>query len=836
MAVLAGMQAGEKSHALSKTPQRAVTPDIETDALTVLSSSEAPLLFIRAPAGFGKTICLEQLASRVEKQGRRTVWCSLQELAEKLKTASEATYFIDCGVHNLSGPVEGLIDLVRTTAGAQVRIAVRQLPDINWTSYDFDNTVKIVGPEHLTFSVEQISRLFRGLRSSQTGEFRAKELLALTGGWPLAIGAALQRARARGDKWFGDVASIAQLDTYRGVIESKVLSELPGDFLVTLQHLASMQLISPAIAQHVLGRSVDAELALAYQNYGLISPAPAHPEFYVMNPLVRKVLARSVGGNTERIGQAARWYLKHEMADEAIEHFLDADEAKQACHVLQEWGSQLLRTSGDIIRMSRWIDRIESSDVELPATLRLWRTWALTHSQRIEEAAAELELAERWLRDHPNPADQAYADRLRVGLASRRGDLDEVERLGELWLDTWRDLEPHSAVGVCILISMAKAYFNDELAQRRMLMRAREYAIRCGNHPSNLWILAIEALAELDAGRAKLASEFADRAMESCARLCGTETPIYNLLTILSARVHLELGDTAKAGDLLDESYLATRNYSLPETNLTAQLVRIAVLEDRFGCDAAIAAIHESGLIGNRYREFGDVLAAELLVRHGRYDEARRRLSLLLDGLAPDDQGNLGHEYKIVDCMILIAEEKYAEANAILPSLLEHADAHGQKRRAVTLLLLRAACEWRLGRETSARRFFSRAVAIAATGPLYMTVMNMSWVIKELVARASNRDAANSQANAFVTTLKKRMGVEDEFHELDEREPAIGQLTPREREIVGLLDSTMKVPELADYLGLGVSTLKWHLRNIYSKLCVSNRSGAVAVARRCAII
>lgn len=55
-------------------------------------------------------------------------------------------------------------------------------------------------------------------------------------------------------------------------------------------------------------------------------------------------------------------------------------------------------------------------------------------------------------------------------------------------------------------------------------------------------------------------------------------------------------------------------------------------------------------------------------------------------------------------------------------------------------------------------------------------------------------------------------------------------LTGREREILGMLVAGHTNKELAERLGLSVHTVDSHLRNIYSKLEVHNRSGAVARA------
>lgn len=56
------------------------------------------------------------------------------------------------------------------------------------------------------------------------------------------------------------------------------------------------------------------------------------------------------------------------------------------------------------------------------------------------------------------------------------------------------------------------------------------------------------------------------------------------------------------------------------------------------------------------------------------------------------------------------------------------------------------------------------------------------------------------------------------------------ELTDREREVLALLVDGMSNQEIADKLFLGLGTVKFHVRNIYSKLGVDNRVAAVTLA------
>jgi ATP/maltotriose-dependent transcriptional regulator MalT len=62
------------------------------------------------------------------------------------------------------------------------------------------------------------------------------------------------------------------------------------------------------------------------------------------------------------------------------------------------------------------------------------------------------------------------------------------------------------------------------------------------------------------------------------------------------------------------------------------------------------------------------------------------------------------------------------------------------------------------------------------------------------------------------------------------------ELTKREVAILKRLESGLSNKEIAEAIFISEGTLKWHLHNVYGKLDVKNRSGAMARARALGIL
>lgn len=101
----------------------------------------------------------------------------------------------------------------------------------------------------------------------------------------------------------------------------------------------------------------------------------------------------------------------------------------------------------------------------------------------------------------------------------------------------------------------------------------------------------------------------------------------------------------------------------------------------------------------------------------------------------------------------------------------------------------------------------------------------------ELLHHAASNNIYLKDVNRLLATFGSV-----EAHSLVPVQPLIEPLSARELEVLHYLAKGLSNQAIADQLFVSLAAVKWHARNIYGKLEVSNRTQAVARARELGIL
>ena len=139
----------------------------------------------------------------------------------------------------------------------------------------------------------------------------------------------------------------------------------------------------------------------------------------------------------------------------------------------------------------------------------------------------------------------------------------------------------------------------------------------------------------------------------------------------------------------------------------------------------------------------------------------------------------------------------------------------------IELLVLKAQALSGNGQKEQAMEFLAQALCLAYPENYIRPFLDDVSYIKEFLPALKDR---NQEKNAFIDQIlsKKTISSPLKFSPVNLIEP----LTEREQDVLRLMAAGMSNPEIAQELYLSLNTIKTHLKSIFGKLEVKNRTQA----------
>ena len=180
----------------------------------------------------------------------------------------------------------------------------------------------------------------------------------------------------------------------------------------------------------------------------------------------------------------------------------------------------------------------------------------------------------------------------------------------------------------------------------------------------------------------------------------------------------------------------------------------------------------------------------------------------------------------------------------LLDALLDLAKRTYNKNRLLEIYALRAMAFDLLGRKEDSYADLAEAVRIAETGYYRRVFVDLGSHMQELLHKlpttGSSRVTVERILEAYPITRSSNgndKGVEQSDSQNFGKYPVFMEpLTPRERQIMALLQEPVSMKEIGLNLGIQYTTVKRHTVNIYSKLGVNSRWDAVTKAKQLGIL
>jgi LuxR family maltose regulon positive regulatory protein len=593
-------------------------------------------------------------------------------------------------------------------------------------------------------------------------------------------------------------------------------------------------------------------LAYLTQNNLFIIPLDDRRQWYRYHHLFADLLRYRLGQTqpthvSDLHRRASVWYAAHDFVEDALHHTLAAGDFDRAADLIESVGSEMMG-QGRLATLRGWVERLPEPIIRAHPRISVGQAWYFNLTGQIEAIEPCLLDAERALQD--GASDQLTVAEMRGAIALLRafvaGYQNNLPRAVELLQEALSHLPEdqmyYRSVAYLRLGTIYK-YQSAWEAAEEAARQAQKLGEQSGNFYSALFAISLQAEVLVIQGQlrcgAKLCQNTIDRYMDH-----QEERLIPSL-----AFVYITLGQILyERNDLESASHALIKGIRLGEKMMAVW----PVMRDGFTSLAWLKQMQNEPDEAQLFLERAIDIADRSPEPFGKIDVAAwgARLWLAQNKITAVEQWAQGYLAtapeahselaEVVLARILLTQGKSEEALELLATLGKKLEATGRKNRLIQVLALKAQAQQAQNDTTLALEVLGEALSLAEPEGYCRTFVDQGPSMAALLAQCLLQTGhAAVQEHNFSPDYVNQLLAAFPDHEPEvsssPASPALAYLpdplNDREIEILHLLAAGLTAPEIADRLILAPSTIKWHLRNIYSKLGVHRRSEAIGQAQ-----
>jgi LuxR family transcriptional regulator, maltose regulon positive regulatory protein len=759
----------------------------------------------------------------------------------------------------VEGPeVRGILDWFINYAprALQYVIGTRQDPGLRLSGLRVRRQLLELGVEQLQFDAAEAAEFYRSRLGRDLPALDLQTLLTKTEGWPAALElAALVLAGSSEPKAF--IQRFAGTDT--GVVDylcDMVLSQMDERTRDIVFRISMFDRICAPLARAVTDAN-DAEgalLGLRTRNLFLI-PLDRSWEWVRFHHLVgeffRETYRRTAPAQArECLVRGARWMHANDHVEEAVNYMIRAQEWEQATHWVADSVEELVFRCGYHQTILRWMNALPEACVDDYPVIRIQYTFALSFYPRYQEYEAQIYRLQQLLQNLETQAHHGARgiDELRCAVelqvAMSVGLRDDGMRGGELaaaWLARWPEASLTRKGVMGNVLGFGHKTRGDIDAGLEAIAEARRWLEQSEGYYALSWTAYLEAVLHLKRGSYFDSRLACTRGLELVERNLHGHPGQTSLLHTLLAGISYEFDEIDQALAHLELAQSSVNEYVHADAVIVAYLTQARIQHLRHDESGALAMLREGQELGERrgWQRVTLSLAAEecrSLARAGHHEEARLVATRFDFHELPPGSG----APPLSSDKALRAASRYLlkQSPKVVVEALDAAIANSQQRelahRSVELLVLRALAKKEDEDWASALADVRSALTIAAPRNYVRVFLDEGRELAALIDRLDMEQLRGSEAAPLARRLQRAMYTP----EVQGGAP-IGmgeELTKRELSILKRLESGLSNKEIAEAIFISEGTLKWHLHNVYGKLNVRNRSGAMTRARGLGIL
>jgi len=753
-----------------------------------------------------------------------------------------------------------LLDALVFETPPRVRLVVSSstAPVFDATRALLELKLKNIGAVELGFDLHDIILLLQQAGVSDTDQSLARQILVQSEGWPAAV-RLLQLLTSTG----GDALADGGLQAWGGdgpldALFRRLLERLEPALQTFLIEVS----VFPIFSVELLAEATQSERAASFLHYLvtnniLIVSRSGHDHWFRLHALFRRYLLRlaserlTTGRQRSVTLRGAKWLERNDQIADSLELALQINEAAMCTRLLEKLSWTLVRSVGNLASFTGWVERARRHDVPLGSEAGFWYLWTLIFERRYDDAAQELGSFAATV-EHMNYSGKRHATlQAKVGLAEivlkvHLDDMNAICSLAPGWLAKNGERERFETGAAAGALAIAQGAQMDFAAAHASALTSITSVAPSESLYGQAWAKNIWGLLELALGNPGEVDQRIQELQDCLYREIGQETLISAVTAIVRANALYHLGFTEEATAIARTCLARASDCGMLDfVWLGVEILVPDSLQDSYDTGSSGTLQEIVQRYPGRLSRLLDYRRIRLLCIEKKLDAAVQiagRLGLWANaqckierpsGILPSEA--LWRELSLVSLMIMVGE--HDRAITLVDGGLDAARRAGNRRAWIEYLLARATANGRAGHGKEAAKAFSRAVILGSESGLKSPFLENPTLIQQIIVATplKNLGLVTESSRAFFATLTQATATDTGSGD-DGRKSVSDELTRRELSLLQMLSEGKDNAQIAQDADIAVRTVKWHLRNLYSKLDVKSRTAALARARDIGLI
>jgi LuxR family maltose regulon positive regulatory protein len=553
-------------------------------------------------------------------------------------------------------------------------------------------------------------------------------------------------------------------------------------------------------------------------------------------------------------GRASEWCEHHGLMAPAIDHALSATDFERAARLISEFAETLWGEGAQTI-LSTWLEALPDEQVVSRPQLCIFHAMVLFMTGQFDAAERRLQAAERVpdsMAGETKVAQQGMVAAARALMAYFRGDVPAIIRFSRQALEVLPEKDAMWRGSAAINLGDAYRWSGDMVAAGRAYAEAVKVGRAAGNSFLVLLARVKQAFIQMHHGRLQQAIEICRQQLQLMEEGGLSQTPMASGLFVVWGGILYERNELDEAlhyGQKACE--LSERGNSVGMLGLS-YLTLLRILFGRRDTDGVRETLHKLEKL-MRQSDVPVWIASGVTARkvwmwvsQGRLAAATQWLQERgLNPLAPR-----GAQGEVVDdipfprqaeylslARLLAAQGRFEEARGVLERLFHRAEAGGQMGWMIGTLVLWALASQAQGDVAQAMASLERALSLAEPEGYVRIFVDEGPAMVELLRQAASRGIVPGYATRLLAAfdVSEYEGA-GETLPYPPTQPLFDPLSERELEVLRFLATHLSSTDIARELFVAASTVRSHIKSIYSKLNVHSRKDAVRRAKELGLL